>query len=286
MSATAESCVTCGAPVETPYCATCGERRASDRSYSVWEFIRDHVIESVVSFDGKAVRTVKTLLVKPGELTVAFMRGVRLPYLAPLQLFFLLNLGFFLWSTATGTRIFDTPLVVHRQGVPYAGWADRLVVAQMAAKHMDEKSYTARFDALGAAQARSMIVAMVPAFAILVGVLSLGRRRFPIVQHVVYSLHFYAFLFVFLVVSAYTVDPLVIFTLKRLHVKPGFYGYDNEASLVAFVLVSIFIALSLRRAYDFGRIRSIAMAPVLAYGMYMVLQAYRGLVFFMTYSSM
>ena len=31
-------------------CAHCGEKRASDRSYSIWEFIKDHVVESVMSF--------------------------------------------------------------------------------------------------------------------------------------------------------------------------------------------------------------------------------------------
>ena len=281
-----ETCVTCGALVDTPFCARFGERRASDRSYSVWEFIREHVIESVISFDGRVIRTVKTLLVNPGELTIAFMRGARLPYLAPLQLFFLMNVGFFLWSAATGSRIFDTPLTVHANGMPYSEVARPMVIRQLAAKHMDEKVYTARFNAIGSAQARSLIVAMVPAFALLVGIATLRRKRAPIVQHVVYALHFYSFIFVMLVVSRYLVDLPLVALLKVLHVDPGPYEYDSQRSLASFTILSIYIAFSLRRAYDLGKLRAIVSAPVLGYGMYAVLQAYRGLVFFVTYYSM
>lgn len=281
-----ETCVTCGASVDTPYCAHCGERRASDRTYSMWEFIREHVIESVISFDGRVVRTVKLLIAKPGELTVAFMRGARLPYLAPLQLFFLMNVGFFLWSAATGARIFDTPLSVHANGMPYSGVAKPMVLRQLAAKRMDEKVYSARFNAIGAAQARSLIVVMVPAFALLVGIATLRRKRAPVVQHVVYALHFYAFLFVMLVVSGLVLDAPLVALLKALHVDPGPYGYDSQRSLMSFTLIAIYIAVSLRRAYDLGKLRAIASAPLLGYGMYLILQAYRGLVFFVTYYSM
>jgi len=42
----------------------------------------------------------------------------------------------------------------------------------------------------------------------------------------------------------------------------------------------------MRRAYDLGKPRSVISAPFLGYGMYMILQAYRGLVLFVTYYSM
>ena len=276
----------CGAEVATPYCARCGERRASDRTYSLWEFIREHVIESVISFDGRVIRTVKMLLAQPGELTRAFMRGARLPYLAPLQLFFLMNVGFFLWSAATGSRIFDTPLSVHVGGMPYSPKAKEMVSAQLAAKQVDPKVYAARFNAIGSAQARSLIVAMVPAFALLVGIATVRRKRAPMVQHVVYSLHFYAFVFVMLVASRYLIDLPLVALLQALHVDPGPFEYDSQRSLASFIVISIYIAVSLRRAYDLGRLRSIVSAPFLGYGMYMILQAYRGLVFFVTYYSM
>src|SRR4051812_41881849 len=90
--ATQELCVTCEQPIDTPYCPHCGEKRASDRTYSMWEFIKDHVVEAVANFDGRVLRTLKTLITKPGKLTREFMRGVRLPYLQPLQCFLLFNL--------------------------------------------------------------------------------------------------------------------------------------------------------------------------------------------------
>src|SRR4051812_3529905 len=164
-----ELCVTCGNEVTTPFCPHCGEKRASDRTYSLWEFIKDHVIESVMNFDGRVIRTAKLLVRKPGELTAVFMRGVRLPYLAPLQCFLLFNVAFFLWSSATNSRVLDTPLSVHVQGMSYSELAKRLVDERVAKSGESYKEFASRFDTISAAQARSLVLIMVPVFALVVG---------------------------------------------------------------------------------------------------------------------
>src|SRR5512140_2614078 len=92
--AAAGTCVSCGRPAGTPFCPHCGEQRPSDRHGTLVEFLHD-AVESVANVDGRVLRSVRTLVLRPGELTAAYARGVRAPYMRPFQLFFLVNVVFF-----------------------------------------------------------------------------------------------------------------------------------------------------------------------------------------------
>src|SRR3954465_13478213 len=151
-----DDCVSCGTKVFTPYCPNCGERRASDRRHSLIEFFREHVVEAVINADGRIIRTLKLLLVKPGKATAEFMRGARMPYLAPIQCFLIMNLAFFVWATAVGDRFFDTQLSVHVRGTPYSQVARRMVLARLASDSEPEAAYARRFNTMGTAQAKSL----------------------------------------------------------------------------------------------------------------------------------
>jgi hypothetical protein len=282
----AEECVTCGNPVVTAFCQYCGERRASDRKYSVSDFVREY-LESITSFDGRLFRTVKLLVRKPGELTRQFMRGSRLPYLQPLQCFLLLNLAFFIWAGITHQRVFDTPLTVHVGGQPYSALAKQMLRPRIPPPGEERTAWVARFDAVGTTQARSLVIAMVPMFAVLLGLVTIDRwKKTRAVQHLVYSLHLYAFVFILFSVSAYLISWPIDFVLTRLHVPEGQYGYDEQESLGMVSVLVVYMALSLRRAYDLGRARSWITAILFAPGFYLVLQTYRMMLFFVTLFSM
>lgn len=281
-----ERCVTCGEVIDSPFCGHCGEMRASDRSHSIWDFVKEHVVTAVGDFDGRVIRSFRALVIKPGELTFQFMRGSRLPYLAPLQLFLLCNLAFFLWSGATKTRILDTPLSVHVRGMVYSGTARAMVLDELRRTKEEEKVYSARFNTVGSTQAKSLVVVMVPAFALFVGLVTLGlRRRRPFVQHLVFSFHLYSWFLLFLIVSAYVLYVPVTFVLARLGVEAGVYGYDAEYSIALLAVFSIYTAAAYRRAYDLPRVLSglAGVTSVLAAGI--IVQAYRALLFFVTFYS-
>lgn len=282
---TIETCVTCGEPVSTPFCPSCGEKRASDRSYSLWEFIKDHVIESVMNFDGRVIRTMKVLVTKPGELTAAFMRGSRLPFLQPLQCFLLLNLAFFLWASAMHVRIFDTQLAVHLRGMPYTTKAKALVKGKLAETHEDIQVYAKRFDTVGTAQARSLVITMVPVFAAVIGVVTVGRKRRPVVQHVVFALHFFAFFFILLIFAAYAIDLPLNFILRTMHYPEGVFGYDGPDSVAAGIVLAVYLGLALRTAYGLGRTRAMVTAAVGVPLLWTIITYYRGLLFFITFYS-
>jgi hypothetical protein len=274
-----ERCVTCNEPVTTKFCSNCGEMRASDRSHSVMTFMREHVLEAMLSLDGRLFRTAKTLLLKPGELTAAFMKGSRTPYLAPLQCFLLFNIVFFL----TNQGVLDTPLRQHLDGMPWSSTARVLVAERMAKTHVTKTEFAAKFDAVESAQARSLVIAMVPAFAILIGVLTLGRKR-PIVQHLVYSLHTYSFFFVGLPIVLIVVA-IPIYTAMRAVNGPTTES-DPVYTAVAVITLAVYIAFSSRRAYNLSRVHALIAGAVGAFGVAQIMILYRHLLFYVALRSM
>jgi hypothetical protein len=112
-------CPNCGAPMIGPYCAACGQERDTHRR-SVWRLVGD-LVEDIVSFDSRILRTGVALMAEPGELATAFREGRPHSYVPALRLYFFVSLIFFVILSASGLAIMQfevtaTPeTVVHNQ---------------------------------------------------------------------------------------------------------------------------------------------------------------------------
>lgn len=278
-------CVSCGFATDHPYCPACGERRAADRGYSMRHFAAE-AFETVTNVDSTAWRTLRTLLLKPGALTAAYMRGIRVPYMRPLQLFLIVNVIYFVWVGFAGERVFSTTLQNHLRHDAYGPMALRMVRDRVAEPGMTPAEmnaaanvYAGRFDDAAAVQAKTLIITMVPMFALLLGVVQLRRRR-PFVEHLVFALHVYTTLLVFAILQRYLVQwpPRLVGKLVGFEVG---YGFLN--TLVTYVMVGsvmTYIVLALRRAYDERWLTAIPKGVVLGFSLALILVAYRVLLFF------
>jgi hypothetical protein len=272
----AEVCVSCGQPAGTPFCSQCGERRAADRRYSLLHFARE-AGEAFTNTDGKLLRTVWTLVRRPGELTTAYMRGERVRHMGPVQVFLLMNLLFFLLASSSNT--FSTPLGVHMNAVAHKHLARRAVNARLATRGITLDHYRVAFDAASATQAKSLVIVMVPMFAAAVSLAYLRRRRYAL-QHLVFSLHAFSVLFVILLASALVVEiPLNLWARAR-GLSLGWEVRDQVMTSAIVLAFGTHLTFALRRAYNDGRWAAVAKAVALCAGLAVVLFAYRFVLFF------
>jgi predicted RNA-binding Zn-ribbon protein involved in translation (DUF1610 family) len=107
--ATLHACPNCGTSLIAPYCALCGQERDTHRR-SVWNLIRD-LVEDVISFDSRILRTAIALLVEPGEIAIAFREGRTHHFVPAIRLYFFVSLLFFLMLSTTGLAIIQLELV-------------------------------------------------------------------------------------------------------------------------------------------------------------------------------
>ena len=79
-------CAGCGAPLTGRFCATCGEEALDPAARSVRQFVTTSLLDEIIHFDSRFWVTVRTLLFKPGALTIAFLGGRRRAYVGPVKL--------------------------------------------------------------------------------------------------------------------------------------------------------------------------------------------------------
>jgi hypothetical protein len=103
------ACANCGEPLIGPYCAVCGQERDTHR-----RSVRDLVgalFEELASFDSRILRTIRALLLQPGELPLAFHEGRTRRYVPALRLYLFVSLLFFLFLSMSGVALLQFQLV-------------------------------------------------------------------------------------------------------------------------------------------------------------------------------
>ncbi|MEP6491918.1 MAG: DUF3667 domain-containing protein [bacterium] len=91
-------CLNCGTSLTGPFCASCGQRDIPPYP-SVRELAIDAFWE-LSGWDGRFAATVRTLVFKPGFLTIEFLQGRRARYLSPLRLYLMASLAYFVLQSA------------------------------------------------------------------------------------------------------------------------------------------------------------------------------------------
>ena len=188
------TCPTCGVAVRTPFCAQCGEQPVPARDFTLRGIV-DRFLKAFTSLDGRVMRSFGMLLRHPGSLTVAFLKGVRKQFASPVQLFLLANVLLFATQSLTKTNIFGSSLQSHLHQQDWRALAGSLVARRLERTGTTLDAYEPAFDRAVVLNAKSLVILMVPAFAGFLA-LFLVRSRKPFMAHVVFSLHFYAFLMV------------------------------------------------------------------------------------------
>lgn len=91
---TEKNCLNCGTSITDRYCTHCGQENIEPKE-SLWHLFI-HFFEDITHFDGKFFSTIKLLLLKPGFLTEAYMKGKRASYLNPIRMYLFVSFLLFL----------------------------------------------------------------------------------------------------------------------------------------------------------------------------------------------
>lgn len=275
-----ERCPTCDASVTTAFCASCGEQRASERHYTL-RHLGEELFETLFHADGRAIRTLRTLVARPGELTAAYMRGARRPYIAPLQLFFLVNVVFFVWVAITHVNMFSTPLHFQVQGTFYSDVARRFVESRLAARHITYESYAPIFDHAATLQAKSLIILLVPMLAVLTAILTLRQRR-PAAQHVIFALHVMT-LVLLLIMAISLILGIAESMVAQAGVVTRWQLWDELSAVLLMLGLGAYVHRALRRAYGISALGATVRAILFAVAFIPAIFLYRAALFFTTF---
>ena len=270
------TCPTCCVIVTTPFCAGCGEEPLPPRGLTL-HGMAEKLLHAVTSIDARVARTANVLLRSPGRLTRAWVDGMRKPYVAPFQLFLIANVIFFAVQSLTGETVFSSSLDSHLHHQDWSGLAREMVDARLAATGTSAGQLAPIFDRVVVLNAKSFIVVMAGAFALLLPLVFVRERR-PFMTHVAFSLHLYTFLLLLFCVALLAGKASALLGFGGLETA----GVDNVLSVVNVAACATYLYLSIGPVYGTYGAARIVQTAVLSVAVAAIVLGYRFLIFVIT----
>ncbi len=269
-------CPTCDATIATPFCPQCGERPLEPLDLTL-RGMSAHLLHAFTSIDGRLVHSVRSLIKRPGTLTVAYVQGKRVAYIGPFQLFLLANVLFFAAQSLTGANIVGVTISSHLNGQDWSEFAQELVAARLAALQTTIERYAPAFNQAIVLNAKTLIILMVLPFSLLL-TLTFYRARRPFATHMTFALHFYAFLLLVFCVSL---------SVSALDVTFGGAGLqsarlDNILSIINFGVAALYLYIATGVVYGWRGVTRALSVLALTIGAAAILLGYRFLLFLIT----
>lgn len=280
-SAQEVNCVICGTAGAGRFCSNCGEplRR---HDYSMRHLLHE-AFHFFTDLDSSPLRTLYTLLQRPGELTRAYFEGPRKRYLKPFQIFLVCNVIFFILQSAEHFVAFSAPF----HGQIHEQYYSRYVYDR--GVHAEQKSglppqvFEQIFDRETEHLSKAMIIVLVPVLALILFLSRPGNDRW-FAEHVVFSMHVMAFYLLALV----ALEPAIFFFLRWL----GSLGYghylegwpervlvDGFGNVVPF---GVYLGVAMRRYYHLSIAGAMGRAVLIAPLLLPIMVLYRWLLFYLT----
>lgn len=97
-------CANCGTKLQGPVCHHCGQ--LDDEFHRPVRGLAGEIIEGLFALDGRVARTIPNLLLRPGRITRAYLKGQRARFMPPFRLYIIASLVFFLLAPLA-TNLFN-----------------------------------------------------------------------------------------------------------------------------------------------------------------------------------
>ncbi|MGE5087528.1 MAG: zinc ribbon domain-containing protein [Candidatus Levyibacteriota bacterium] len=274
MATAGRSCPACGAIAATRFCPACGQRLVAETDGSARGLAP---LPFATSLPARLLASLRALAAPPGRLTAEWLRGRQTPYLAPLTLFLWVNVAFFVVQSASGLSVLAWPLRAHL-AQSHFGELDRMMLARF--RPGTTAGYPSVFDPLESVHAKSMVILMVPAFALLLQLLLRDRRiRFRDCNSFALNLYAYALIWLCALFPVAAIVIRILFLIGA-HVVPA----DADLAISALEAIGIgwYLAIALETVWNLPRWRSLASTLLLVLAMGLLLQPYHFAVFVAT----
>ena len=260
------NCVTCNAALSGAYCRDCGEQAQRDPP-TLARFAAE-LIGELLDADGRVVKTLKLLVLRPGRLTAEYFSGRRKPYLGPAAVFVLMNVMFFFVQPLANVNTFHATLNSQTNWYLYSDWAEEMVVDKLEVTGRDREAYARDFDEASERYARTLIFLQIPLLAIGIMLLNIRKRRY-FIEHIIFATHFFAVLLLLSVVAS-----IGIYFYWRLDFGNAF---NLELPFMAFIVG--YLLLALREVYGDSWIKASLKALLLLGMLLVVINVFRLVLF-------
>jgi hypothetical protein len=271
-------CLSCSNDFAGRYCPQCGEKviEEADRSFS---FFLTGLLNAYTFIDGKFFKSLKTILLSPGQLSADISVGKRQPYMKPIAFFFVGNFIYFLFPIFD---TFNTRLNVQINDTPHSEIAKELIIST----HPDyeTESFTTLYQNASTNWSKILLIVLVPLFFPFVALINFTKKKF-LSDQLIYALELVSFIIFVPIILYSSLLYVIVKTAYFFGSNIYFLFNDDFLICVAAVLFGYYLIRSIRRFYEFPWWRTLLSAFLLLLSPIVVITVYRFILFYVTIMS-
>jgi hypothetical protein len=271
-------CKSCGNKFTGSYCNQCGEKILLPRDRTFKTFV-SNIRQAISPRDNKFLRSLLLIVTKPGFLSKEIVEGRRVNYVRPLQLFFALNVVYFLFPLV---QLFNTSFDTQMYLRTHSPLVQKMVKHKLVTEGYSLEAYRLLYNEKSTSMAKMLIIVFVLLAALPFTIVYRKRNRY-FTDHLTLSVELASFN---LLMNALFLSLLVIVINKLIHfTHTGWERYLDDITLtVIFVLTNLYFLFSAGRTFYGQRGFKLIIKVLLGMlGLFITLEAYRLVLFLVTY---
>jgi hypothetical protein len=271
-------CKSCGNKFIGLYCNVCGEKVLEPRDRTFKTFLSN--IQIALTFaDNKFLKSLKYVIIRPGFLSKEYVEGRRVYYTKPLQLFFVLNLIYFLFPLL---QLFNTSFDTQMYLRTHSPLVREMVSHKLVAEGYSLEAYRLLYNDKSASLAKLLIIVFVLLASLPFNLVYRRRNRY-FTDHLTLSVELAAFN---LLMNALFLSLFLIIVNKIIHwTHMGWEKYLDDITLtVIFMLTNLYFLFSAGRIFYGQRGFKLIIKVLLGMlGLFIALEMYRLVLFLVTF---
>lgn len=247
-------CRSCDTKLEGEYCHNCGEKKFDKTELSLTHYIKS-VFQEVTELDSTFFRTFVALLSKPGELTKAYLDGRKTLYIKPSKIYLILvPISFIILSNIEPINFYDLKTLIKTDSTGILGQNLAKLAQQL---KLDFPVFIEKFNEYIKNFSTFFSYIEVVFFALFLKLFYLRSNKYY-VEHLIFSLHFYSFLFLLFIITS----PLGFISAKVFSIIPS-------------ILYIAYLAIAIKQVYLETKIKALLKSV----GLFLVVALLSGIFF-------
>lgn len=167
-------CKNCESIFNGKFCSNCGQKVYSEKDKALSK-ISEEVFHFMTHFDGKFLKTLKTIFRYPGKLSLDYSSGIRQKYYKPISLYLLIVVLYLLFPLVGGMNM---EMKYYKQTPILGGYISQQIENKSKIENLSEELLTEKFNEKSKSTSKIFLLLLIPLSVPLLYLLYFKRKRF------------------------------------------------------------------------------------------------------------
>ncbi len=277
---TEHTCKSCGNAFTGRYCNICGEKVIEPKDRSFKTFI-GNFLTAITLADNRFLKTLWLTIKNPGFLSKEYANGRRVNYIRPLQMFFVLNLVYFLFPVL---QLFSSTLTTQMYYLFHSPMVRSMVIKRIAEDNLSLTGFGVIYDGKTTVLAKLLIVVFVWLASLPLSLIFRKKNRYY-TDHVALAVELACYNIFINAILLHMIFLVLSKIFKWSGTTLGDYLNDTTLTLIFIITNLYFIYRAARTFYDQAGKRLIIKSALAILGLFFALEAYKFILFVITFYS-